>query len=605
MAPPLRRRFAVAATAVSIPLLALTMLSGRLTYLQEREELAQETRTTAVTVVAYLNRMLTSADSVAVALAEHPAVRQLDEAALAVVLPRLTTALVENIVVATPAGRPVSWARAPEPSVEGALDPSFLARVAAVGRMQVSRVMGQPGAARHAVVIAYPVRDEGRTVAALGFVVRTEAAEDVLRNIPLPPGSVVTLSDDRSVVVARSRESAAYVGRAIEAPGQSRSVEDVPSSVIRVGVDGVERVFANDVVERGGWLVSVGIPTAVAWERSWPIMQRNLAILVGGAVLISALMVSLGRRYLKAFDYFEAAAARVAAGDFRPPPRQAMPVQELERLQAAFTDMAVKLQRAHDAIEHQIADERRMRGELQSLQQQVIRQERLAAIGVLVSGVAHELNNPLQAILGFAELLQIRHELPQSVRDDLGLIQRESARASAIIRNLSRFGRQQAPDPTAVLTRDLLEAVVELRQRKCEEQGILLEIEDRARTPMLAVFTELQQVLLNFVINAEQAVMSRPDGQRRITIRTLDADGRVRVEVEDSGAGVPPEHEAKLFQPFFTTKPVGEGTGLGLSVSYGIVESYGGTIGYRKASTGGALFFFELPALTEEDLLAE
>jgi C4-dicarboxylate-specific signal transduction histidine kinase len=110
------------------------------------------------------------------------------------------------------------------------------------------------------------------------------------------------------------------------------------------------------------------------------------------------------------------------------------------------------------------------------------------------------------------------------------------------------------------------------------------------------VFQELQQVVLNFMINAEQAVMLTPE-PRRIVINVSGTRSFARLEVHDTGPGVPPENEAKLFQPFFTTKPVGEGTGLGLSVSYGIIQSHNGSIGYYKAPEGGAVFYFELPAL--------
>ncbi len=158
------------------------------------------------------------------------------------------------------------------------------------------------------------------------------------------------------------------------------------------------------------------------------------------------------------------------------------------------------------SIAAQVDDERRMREELQSLQQQVIRQERLAAIGVLVSGVAHELNNPLQAILGFAELLQMQKDMPDQARADLTLIQKESARASAIIRNLSRFGRQMS-EPSPVRLRDVVASVLELRQRKLEELNIDVEVDDNRRALVMAIFTELQQVVLNFAINAEQAIV--------------------------------------------------------------------------------------------------
>jgi C4-dicarboxylate-specific signal transduction histidine kinase len=117
-----------------------------------------------------------------------------------------------------------------------------------------------------------------------------------------------------------------------------------------------------------------------------------------------------------------------------------------------------------------------------------------------------------------------------------------------------------------------------------------------------AIFTELQQVLLNFAINAEQAIVLANTERRHITIRTGDRDGWAWIELEDSGPGVPPEHEAKLFQPFYTTKPVGEGTGLGLSVSYDIIRSHNGRIGYRRAPSGGAIFYFELPIVPHSQL---
>ncbi len=137
---------------------------------------------------------------------------------------------------------------------------------------------------------------------------------------------------------------------------------------------------------------------------------------------------------------------------------------------------------------------------------------------------------------------------------------------------------------------------MELRQRRLQEQGIRLEIEEAATRPAQAVFTELQQVLLNFVINAEQSIHANgPTPDRRIIVRTRDNEAGVHFEVEDTGPGVPAEDESKLFQPFFTTKPVGEGTGLGLSVSYGIVRSFGGAIGYQRGEGGGARFFVDLP----------
>jgi C4-dicarboxylate-specific signal transduction histidine kinase len=421
-----------------------------------------------------------------------------------------------------------------------------------------------------------------------------KSLQTVIQDIPLPAGSVITLTDNQANVLARSVSPEQYVGRRV--PDASLPAALVPAQVQRMGVDGIERVFANDVFLKGPWLISVGIPTSVAFARVAPIVQRNVVNVIGATVVTVILQFLLLRSYTRAFGLAKGFARRVAAGDLSPVRPIRMPSREMEQIQISVVEMVEKMREAREAIAAQVAEERRIRQELESLQRQVIRQERLAAIGVLVSGVAHELNNPLQAILGFAELLQMRRDLPEDARRELALIQKESTRASAIIRNLSRFSRQQTAEPARVRLHDVVGSVVELRQRKLEEEGISLEVIETGDPAVLAVFAELQQVVLNFVINAEQAVMQRP-GPHIISIRITEQTGRAALEVQDTGPGVPAEHEPKLFQPFFTTKPVGEGTGLGLSVSYGIIQSHGGTIGYRRGGDGGAVFHFDLPLL--------
>jgi C4-dicarboxylate-specific signal transduction histidine kinase len=443
------------------------------------------------------------------------------------------------------------------------------------------------------------LRDETRAMAGTIVVylergLELKALQTVIQDIPLPQDSVITVTDNRSTVLARSVEPDQYVGR--RTTNTPVRVQDVPEYTVLVGVDGIERVFANDVYEPAAWLISVGIPTAVAYQRVAPIYQRNMGIAIGVMAFIVALQFLLLRSYTHAFDRALLFAGRVAAGDLNPPAPTKMPSREMEQIQRSVIDMVNKMRDAREAIAAQVAEERRIREELQSLQRQVIRQERLAAIGVLVSGIAHELNNPLQAILGFAELLHMRKDLPAGAGQELALIQKESTRASAIIRNLSRFSRQTTAEAGNIRLHDVVASVVELRQRKLEQDNIQLEVEETGNPIVRAVFAELQQVVLNFVINAEQAVMQNPE-PRIIAITTTARDDQACLEVQDTGPGVPPEDEPKLFQPFFTTKPVGEGTGLGLSVSYGIIQSHGGRIGYRRAPNGGAIFYFELPVV--------
>jgi C4-dicarboxylate-specific signal transduction histidine kinase len=432
---------------------------------------------------------------------------------------------------------------------------------------QMSQLYGEASVLANTIAAHIEVRPAEEAAAFQAFV----------QKIPLPPSSVVTVHDDQDALRFEYKFS--------DPEGSS--------------VTNVERTTAPAAVPGRGWIVRVGIPNPEALKRAKP--NANRTILISGlATLILLLMQAVFlRRWLPALSSLERSAARVGAGDLSPPSSATMPSRELEHLRDAFHDMVNRLRTAREAIARQIEEERGMRLELESLQQQVIRQERLAAIGVLVSGIAHELNNPLQTISGFSELLQHDADLDERVRTDLALVHQESARASAIIRNLARFGRQTESTPMPVPLGEVVSSVIELRQRRLAEQGIQLDRDERATRPAHAVFTELQQVVLNFLINAEQSVRACAPESRRIVVRTFDEAERVHLEVEDSGPGVAPENETKLFQPFFTTKPVGEGTGLGLSVSYGIVHSLGGEIGYRRGGLGGALFHFSVP--TSED----
>ena len=602
MVQPLRRQIVILAVALFAVVVTALVVGARITYSEHVRQLEAETQAMAATVVVYVNQNLATADAVATTASRHPSMLELDPtAATHVLVPLLegSQRLVHNALLADTEGHIVAWASPPLAAIEGTLDPAWLKASATARQPTVSRMLGGPGDEVHAIVLAYPISGlDGGLVGVLGISIHLEALEQVLASIPLPPGSVVTLTDDRSVVVARSLDARRYVGRSTEAPGQSRRPANVPTTVTRMGIDGVERVFGNAVVDRGPWLASVGIPTSVALTRTLPIYYWNFAIAFALSAIVMTLAMVVARRWIASFDHLDSTTRRVARGDLTPLDSRPMPTAELDHLQHTVSTMITSLRLARESIAAQVDEERRMNQEVKSLQQQVIRQERLAAIGVLVSGVAHELNNPLQAILGFAELLQMQSGMPDQARADLTLIQKESSRASAIIRNLSKFGRQVS-EPSPVRLPDVVASVLELRQRKLEELNIAVQVEEKSRSTVMAIFTELQQVLLNFAINAEQAIVQSNASVRRVIIRSGDRDGWAWIEVEDSGPGVLPEHEVKLFQPFYTTKPVGEGTGLGLSVSYDIVRSHGGRIGYRASKAGGAIFFFELPIVSD------
>jgi C4-dicarboxylate-specific signal transduction histidine kinase len=590
----LLRQLLVAFSLLLVPLTAAMVWAAVMTFRDRVDELRGEAVVAAATTTAYVDRYLEGLDLLATALGFHPAVQRLDAEGAADLFQRTLPhqpALI-TVVLVTTDRREV--ARASDPANAAAGDAAWAGRVVNSAARIVSPLETDQHSGLHSVVIGYPVRnDGGEVIGALGFRIRLEALQEVFEAFPLPEGSVVTVTDQKGTILARTVAPEQYVGRRTP---MSRRLEDIPPSEELTGVDGIQRMHGNAFVPGGLWVVSVGIPMDLAFLRAGTFWNRSFSVLFLAVLGWSVFAVIMSRRFVRSMRLLEGAAQRVAAGDLRPLDQVSMPTRELAQLYEVFGRMVQRLNETREALDRQVAEERQIRQELQVLQGQVIRQERLAAVGLLVSGVAHEINNPLQAILGFAELLQMQHNLPDSVKADLRLIQKESARACGIIRNLALFARQQPGQAAAVRFADVITSVAELRQRRLESEDIELVVQDRSTHHVMAVFTELQQVVLNFVVNAEQAILNSGRLPGRITVRACDAEDRLMLEVEDTGPGVSPEDEAKLFQPFFTTKPVGQGTGLGLSVSYGIIDSMGGHMGYRRAPAGGALFYFDLPS---------
>jgi len=238
-----------------------------------------------------------------------------------------------------------------------------------------------------------------------------------------------------------------------------------------------------------------------------------------------------------------------------------------------------------------ITEERVLRGQMAQAQ-------KLAAIGELVAGVAHELNNPLTGILGFAHLL-LQKGLEAAMRDDLEKIAGEARRAARIVRNLSAFSREASSSRLSrrpVDIEDLIRKTLELRGYQLNVSGIDVVLELAGDLPRTAADPdELQQVFLNIINNAEQAMAGR-GSRKSLVIRTARSrSGGIRIQVRDSGAGIPEKVMDRIFEPFFTTKESGRGTGLGLSVCYGIVQAHGGSIGVANHPDGGAVFTVELP----------
>jgi len=239
------------------------------------------------------------------------------------------------------------------------------------------------------------------------------------------------------------------------------------------------------------------------------------------------------------------------------------------------------------------------------LQQQLIQSEKLSAIGGLISGIAHELNNPLTGVMGYAQLLQLRVDLDGRAKESLSKINDLAIRCQKIVQNLLSFARKKKPERILSDINEILNKTLELRNYEMQVNNIELISELDPELPETIVDAhQLQQVFLNIITNAEQA-MRNTRGKGRLTIRTRSnhRKGYITVEIIDNGPGIPEKHRMRVFDPFFTTKDVGKGTGLGLSLSYGIIKEHGGDIFVKSRQGGkkGAHFFIEIPVIREND----
>jgi two-component system NtrC family sensor kinase len=250
-----------------------------------------------------------------------------------------------------------------------------------------------------------------------------------------------------------------------------------------------------------------------------------------------------------------------------------------------------QLKEFNEELERRVEERTR---ELRAAQDQLIQSEKLATIGELAAGVAHEINNPIGVILGFAQVMLKRIGENDQMYRPLSAIEREGVRCKNIVQDLLDFARQNKPAPRRLNVNQVVDAAANLMEHQSNLEHVVVSRDYAADLPdVVADENQLQQVFFNIILNAYQVM---PDGgELRITSRV--EEGEVRVAFGDTGPGIPREHIHHIFDPFFTTKEVGEGTGLGLSVSYGIVKQHGGTIDVQSEEGAGATFIVKLPAV--------
>lgn len=270
---------------------------------------------------------------------------------------------------------------------------------------------------------------------------------------------------------------------------------------------------------------------------------------------------------------------------------------ELGELSESFNYMISELKRSRDAIEewtqtleHRVEERTR---ELQQVQDQLIRAGKMAALGELAAGVAHEINNPLTGVLTFSSLILKKVDESHPWKKDLENIVQQTTRCRNIVRGLLDFARQRKPDKKEWDIHTLIDRTVTLVENQARFQNIKIVKEFEREIPNLYVDgDQIQQVFMNIIINAADAMAGKGG---TLTIRTDLKDGRAEISFIDTGCGMSKEHLSKLFAPFFTTKEIGKGTGLGLAISYGIIQSHNGEIEVESEVGKGSTFRIKLP----------
>lgn len=234
------------------------------------------------------------------------------------------------------------------------------------------------------------------------------------------------------------------------------------------------------------------------------------------------------------------------------------------------------------------------------IQVKMLQTEKMAALGRFVSGVAHELNNPLTSIMGYAQLLLSRGLSP-SQHAEANKVYQEAERARRIVKNLLYFARDKQPERTRVDLNEIVERTLALRSYELKVENITVGCDLAPQLPLtMADPYQLQQVVLNLLLNAEQAMLEQR-GQGSVWIRThafsRRGENRILLELSDDGPGIPNDIASRIFDPFFTTKPSGAGTGLGLSIVYGIIQQHGGEVTFESHPGLGTKFLIDLPII--------
>jgi signal transduction histidine kinase len=451
-----------------------------------------------------------------------------------------------------------------------------------------------------ATALAYrddSARAVGRAIAAhVGDVMRTDRgalAHVVETHVGESGALAIAAYDAEGAVIARAGAEAEVA--AFHAPGRPYG-EAAARVATRAGGRGLDIV-----VPAGDGAVLVRVRTDEDVSRTAGIV-RGIALYMGvfALALLVFAYIALTRAIVRPIEELSASADRVTRGA-RTLEMPRAGAREIAHLASSFRQMTARLLAEEETLRTKLAELTTTTRRLSETREQLAGSERMASVGKLAAGVAHEIGNPIAAIMGMHDLLDDR-QLPETDRADfLKRMRRETERIHVVVRDLLDYARPEREPRSgeggvASVAEVIADALALVKPQKAW-RGIDAHVEVDGALRVTLSPQRLTQVLLNLLLNAGSALGEKPAGEpRTVRIRATSSDGRARIEVEDDGPGVPPSLRARIFDPFVTTKEVGAGTGLGLAVCRGIVEGAGGTIALAAGDEeGGARFVVELP----------
>jgi two-component system, NtrC family, sensor kinase len=360
------------------------------------------------------------------------------------------------------------------------------------------------------------------------------------------------------------------------------------SGVFDYSEDGHDYIAGASTTSIGDVTVVTRISASAAYLTARQLLD-DLVFVGLVIVLIAALLgVFVSRRITRPLERLSSAVGKVAKGDFDVNV-DITSSDEIGELSNSFNDMAGELKERESS--------------LKNAQHALVQSEKMAAVGTLSAGLAHEVKNPLSAVLGYAQLSKRKLDQPEALIKHLDIIETETKRCNEIISNLMQFSRQEKGEHTQISVNDVVQKSMAIVDHQLSLKNVRIESELADDIPLIyGNANQLQQVLMNLMINAQQAI---GDGGGGVELATQLKSQSVLITVSDTGPGMNDDVAKKIFEPFFTTKPAGKGTGLGLSVTYGIIKDHGGEISVQRASSGGAKFVIELPLDAEVPVALE